>query len=67
MIEQVQPTALTAREAMIAARARYYAGAGTEAEMNAAADAYIEALRVYRKLSGKKFSIPSRAYILRAI
>lgn len=62
-----QPTALELRQQLIVQRALYYQGAVTIEQLHACADRYIDALRAYRKASGKRFAIPCRAYLIRAL
>ena len=58
---------LELREKVILARGRYNQGEITQEELYLAVDAYITALRAYKKRTGKQLSIPSRAYLLRAL
>jgi hypothetical protein len=59
--------ALLLRDAVILARARYHRGEISVDALYAAADAYIAELRAYKKRTGKRMSIPNRAYLLRAL
>lgn len=61
-------TPLECRAALIAARREWGQGQITEAQLYAVADTYIEAIKAYKKRTGnKKLSIPTRAYLIRAI
>ncbi len=62
-----QPTAMQLRERLVEQRARYYQGGITIDQLHACADEYIAALKAYRKASGKRFSVPCRAYLIRAL
>ena len=62
-----KPNALTLRNDLIIARAKHQQGAITTDELYQSADAYIAALREYKKRTGKKLTIPSRAYLIRAL
>jgi hypothetical protein len=60
-------TPMQARTHLIQTRAAYAAGSATIDQLYEAADAYITALKQYRKASGKNVTIPSRAYVIRAL
>lgn len=61
-------TPLECRAAVIAARQLYGQGQITEAELYAACDEYIAAIKTFKKRTGnKKLPIPTRSYILRAL
>ena len=62
-----QPSAIQLRDNVLTQRANYSRGLASLDDLYAAADAYIAALKAYRKASGKRFTIPSRAYLLRAL
>jgi hypothetical protein len=58
---------LVLRDALIVARQRFGQGQITVDSLYAAADAYIDALRQYKRTAHKRMAIPSRAYLIRAI
>ena len=58
---------LDMRDHVIAARSRFHRGEITLDDLYAVADRYIAALREYKKRTGKRLAIPSRAYLLRAL
>ena len=60
-------TGLEYNTALKVAKAKYQAGEITIDELYAAADVYIKFLRDYKKRTGKRLSIPSRAYLIRAV
>lgn len=60
-------TPLELRDKVIEARRLWGQGQLTTDELNATADKYIDALKAYKKKTGKKLSIPNRAYLLRAL
>lgn len=60
-------SALDLRDKLLEARRRFGRQEITVDELYAAADAYIAALKEYKKRSGKKFAIPSRSYVIRAL
>ena len=60
-------TALELRQNLIDKRALFMQGKITVDELYKATDEYIEALKLYRKQSGKKFRVPTRAYLIRAL
>lgn len=60
-------TALELRSKLLEAKKRYGRGEITIDALYATADAYIDALCQYQKASGKKFAIPSRGYLIRAL
>lgn len=61
-------TALELRDAFIIARQEFGRGEIGIDELYAAADAYIESIKEYKKRTGnKKLRIPSRGYIIRAL
>lgn len=60
-------TALALRDRLIEAKQRWGRGEITTDELHAAADAYIDSLKAYKAATGKKLSIPSRAYLIRAL
>jgi len=60
-------TALELKTQLQQAKNRFHRGEISIDELYAAADAYIATLRAYRKQSGKKFRIPSRGYLIRAV
>ena len=55
------------RSKLQAARAAHQHGQLDLDGLYAAADEYIAALRAYKKRTGRRISIPSRAYIIRAV
>jgi len=42
-------------------------GQATSAQVNAAAEAYIAAIRAHAKATGRKLPVPSRAHVVRAL
>ena len=62
-----KPDALTLRNDLIIARAQHAQGTITTDALYLKADAYIAALREYKKRTGKKLTIPSRSYLIRAL
>lgn len=60
-------TALQLKTELRIAKDRYNRGEIPLADLYKAADAYADALRQYRKQTGKKFRIPSRAYLIRLV
>ena len=52
---------------LIAARAAHQQGQIDLDTLYAVADEYIAALRAYKRRTGRRLSIPSRAYIIRAV
>lgn len=60
-------TPLELRDKVIEARRLWGQGQITTDELNATADKYIDALKMYKKTTGKKLTIPNRAYLLRAL
>lgn len=55
------------RNKLIATRMQYHNSEATIEQLFAAADDYIAALKAYKKASGKRFTIPSRSYLIRAL
>ena len=55
------------RDKLIEAKRLYGQGAIDVDALYAAADAYIDALKAFKKRTKAKLAIPSRAYIIRAI
>ena len=55
------------REQLKKAKALYSKGEITIDDLYAVADAYIVYLKEYKRKSGKKLTIPNRAYLIRAI
>jgi hypothetical protein len=56
------------RKLVIEARAQYHRGEISLHAMEAVADMYIDSLKEHAKATGKKrFRVPSRSYILRAL
>lgn len=60
-------TTLELRTQAIEAKQRFGRGEISVDDLYAAADAYIAALKTYKKATGKKLSITSRAYLIRAL
>ena len=60
-------TPLELREKVIESKRLYGQGLIDVDALYAAADAYIEALKAFKKRTHAKLSIPSRAYIIRAL
>jgi hypothetical protein len=60
-------TPMQARTNLIQVRSAFAAGTATISQLYEAADLYITALKAYKKASGKKVAIPSRAYVIRAL
>ena len=60
-------TTIELRTQVIEAKQRFGRGEISVDDLYAAADAYIAALKTYKKATGKKLSIPSRAYLIRAL
>lgn len=67
MTTEINPKAAELRAKLLDAKAAHLRGKITAEQLHAIADEYIAFLKDYRKRSGKKFSIPSRAYLIRAI
>lgn len=67
MNNEINPDAIKHRTRLQNARKAYGRGEIDIDELHAAADEYIAFLKAYRKNSGKKFRIPSRAYLIRAL
>jgi len=59
-------TTLELKDRLVKAKDLYTMGKISIDDLYAAADAYIDALREYKKRTGKKFAIPSRGYLIRA-
>lgn len=56
------------RNQLIEAKQRFGRNEITQDDLYAAADAYIEAIKDFKKRTGnKKLSVPSRGYLIRAI
>ena len=56
------------RNAFIATKHRWGRNEATVEELYAAADAYIEAIKEFKKRTkNKKLAVPTRAYLLRAL
>ena len=62
-----QETPLQLYDTLIISKQRWGKGEITLDALYAAADAYIAALRTYKRTSGKRFAIPSRSYLIRAL
>ena len=60
-------TPLELREKVIESKRLYGQGLIDVDALYAAADAYIEALKAFKKRTHAKLNIPSRAYIIRAL
>lgn len=61
-------TAHEYRNALIEAKQRFGRGEITATELYAAADAYIEAIKDFKRRTGnKKLRVPDRGYLIRAI
>ena len=60
-------TPLELREKVIESKRLYGQGLIDVDALYAAADAYIEALKAFKKRTKAKLAIPSRAYIIRAL
>lgn len=61
-------TALDLRDKFIEARKLFFAQQITIDDLYKAADAYIEAIKAFKKkTSNKKLRIPDRAYLIRAL
>lgn len=60
-------TALELRSKLLEAKQQYGRGEITVDALYAVADAYIDALKAYKKASGKRLTIPSRGYLIRAL
>ena len=61
-------TPLELRSQVIVAKQQFGLGEITIDQLYAAADAYIEALREYKRRTGnKRLNIPSRGYLIRAL
>ncbi len=64
---QVHLSPLDLRARVLDVRSAYQSGQCPIEALYTAADDYIAALREYKKRTGRKLTIPSRAYILRAL
>ena len=62
-----EKTPLECRAAVLAAREQFGRGEIPESQLFAAADAYIQSLKDWKKRTGRKLRIPTRAYVLRAL
>lgn len=60
-------TPMDLRNQVIEARQKYGRGEITVTELHTVADRYIESLKEYKRVKKVKLSIPSRAYLLRAL
>jgi hypothetical protein len=60
-------TPMDLRNELIDTKRRFGQGAATIDVLYSAADAYIAALKAFKKSTGKRLTIPSRAYLIRAI
>lgn len=61
-------TAQECRNQLIEAKQRFGRNEITTEQLYAAADAYIEAIKAYKKRTGnKKLPVPNRGYLIRAI
>ena len=60
-------TPLELKEKLLDAKSQYRNGAIDIDALYAAADAYIEALKAFKKRTKAKLNIPSRAYLIRAL
>lgn len=61
-------SALEYRDQMIIAKQKFGRGEISIDDLYAAADAYIEAIRQFKKrTNNKKLRVPDRAYVIRAI
>jgi hypothetical protein len=61
------PSLLDLRARVIAVRGAQQHGQASIEDLYAAADAYIAALRQYKRRTGRRLTIPNRAYLLRAL
>jgi hypothetical protein len=62
-----EPNLLVLKDRVRLARSAYQHGQAPQSTLDTAADAYIAALKAYKRRTGRKLSIPSRAYIIRAV
>ena len=60
-------TALELKEKLLDAKSQYRQGAIDIDALYAAADAYIDALKAFKKRTKAKLTIPTRAYLIRAL
>jgi N-formylglutamate amidohydrolase len=60
-------TPLELKEKLLDARSQYRNGDCDIDALYAAADAYIDSLKAYKKRTKAKLNIPSRGYLLRAL
>lgn len=60
-------TPIQLRSKLIESKQAFGRGEITIEQLYAAADAYIAAIRDYAKRTGKRITIPSRAYLIRAV
>lgn len=58
---------LELRNLLIEAKKQFGQGLITVDQLHAAADRYIESLKEYKRVKKVKLSIPSRAYLIRAL
>jgi len=58
---------ISLRNDLIIAKQQYGQGLITIDDLYKKADDYIATLKDYRKKTGKKFTIPNRAYLIRAL
>jgi hypothetical protein len=63
----INADAMALRQQVVDARAAMNQGRITLDQLYAAADQYIAFLKAYKKTSGKRFVIPSRGYLIRAL
>lgn len=56
-----------ARDRVLQVREQNQKGQATKAELDAAADAYIAAIKAHAVSTGRRLPVPGRAYLLRAL
>jgi hypothetical protein len=62
-----EPTPMELRNAFLQAKRLHSQGLISTDALYAAADAYIIALKDYRRSSKRQFAIPTRAYLIRSL